>query len=165
MLTSFGLVCFFFTNYFFDADFFASFDAFFFEEDVFVPLFFALPFADTFSALFRFGDVIFAVFDFALGFTFAEDARAAIFLFGEDVFDFPSADAFTLPFFFPVSAFLCPFALPVGAATNFSTVQPTLTETTSSPDFTSTTTSPFVAARLRILTSSNLVGFGAPFVR
>ena len=126
--------------------------------------------ADLCDALLPFGDD-FPVFALAFGFPFVEAAFTTAFFFGADIFDFPLADAFTLPFFFPPSPFplgddvLCPFARPLANSTNFSTVQPTLTETTSSPGFTSTTTSPFVAARLRIATSSKRVDFGAPLVR
>src|SRR5215216_19436 len=96
-------------------------------------------------------------------------AAAFVFRFGEDVFAdvllfgvFPSAEG-TLPFAFPFGddVFLTSFS----SSTYRSTVQFTLTETTSSPGFTSTTTSPLVAARLRMATASSLVDFGAPLVR
>ena len=110
---------------------------------------------------FRFGDgVFFVVFEVFLGDDF--------FVFGECFF---LAGAF-LPLAADVFAAVLPFAgdvLDFGfssfcSSTNLSTVQPTLTETTSSPGFTSTTTSPLVAARLRTPASSNRVDFGAPFL-
>ena len=107
----------------------------------------------------------FAVLVLAFDFTFVEDTFITVFFLGEAVFGFLVADAFTLPFFFPFSVLLCPFALALEAATNLSTVQPMLTETTSSPGFTSTITSPLVAARLRIPAASSRVDFGAPLVR
>src|SRR3972149_5017910 len=84
--------------------------------------------------LFVFGSVTFAT-DFPpfRDFVFFTDFIADVF-------------AFVAGFFFPASFFVPSFS----SATNLSTVQPTLTETTSSPGFISTTTSPFVAARLLV---------------
>ena len=115
------------------------------------------PLAGGVFAGFAFG---LAFFPFTGAFTFL---TGALFFFGEAGFDFPFADAFTLPFFFPSPDALCPFALTFDTGTNFSTVQPTLTETTSSPGFTSTTTSPLVDGALADAGSIQSCGFRRAF--
>ena len=117
------------------------------------------PLAGGVFAGFAFG---LAFFPFTGAFTFL---TGALFFFGEAGFDFPFADAFTLPFFFPLSEALCPFALTFDTVTNLSTVQAVLTETTSSPGLTSTIRSPLVEARLRMPAASSRVDFGAPLIR
>src|SRR5687767_8833699 len=121
--------------------------------------------------LFLFGDFVFfaileaffgADFFFGDAFTFTED----FFPFGDDVLAgalLPFADDFGADFPFREEVFGFTFSS-FTRSTNFSTVQPTLMETTSSPGFTSTITSPLVAARLRMPASSNRVDFGAPLV-
>src|SRR5215208_2455133 len=100
----------------------------------------------------------FDVFIFVAGF-FVALFFAGAFPFVDDVAFFAGALSFLfVAEDFPFAEGVFPFALPLGdGATYFSTVQFTLTETTSSPGFTSTTTSPLVAARLRTATVSRRV--------
>src|SRR5688572_6388579 len=101
-------------------------------------------------------DFFAGVFAFVIGFFLG-----VAFPLGEDVF----AGAGFLPFGEDATVGLFFAGFSSSISTNFSTVQATLMETTSSPGFTSTTASPFVAARFRRAASSNLVDFGAPLLR
>src|SRR6188474_218166 len=113
------------------AGFFCYFFFFAFVDDVL-----AAGFEVFFAAGFLVGFVFFA---FTGVFAFLAGAFAFVVFFAATVL-LPFEDGALASFFLD----FCPFSC-ADASTNLSTVQPTLTETASSPGFTSTTTSPLVA--------------------